>query len=58
LALMCRKAEYTTSKVTQHLVTNGWVVGKFLPAKLVRQGELEQRGMVAVVGRGQEALNF
>jgi len=32
------KQQFTTSKVTQHLLTNAWVIEKFLPVKFEIKG--------------------
>jgi len=37
---------FTTSKVTQHLLTNAWVIEKFLPVKFEIKGELGKTGTV------------
>ena len=42
------RSEYTTSRVTQHLLTNAEVIRRFLPAKIVVEGGLEQPGLVRV----------
>ena len=37
---------FTASKITQHLLTNVWVVEKFLPVKFEIKGELGESGTV------------
>ncbi|MCG6918149.1 MAG: RNA 3'-phosphate cyclase [Deltaproteobacteria bacterium] len=40
------KHKFTTSKVTQHLLTNAWVIEKFLPVKFEIDGGLGDPGRV------------
>ena len=40
------KQQFTTSKVTQHLLTNAWVIEKFLPVKFEIKGGLGEPGTV------------
>jgi len=40
------KHQFTTSKVTQHLLTNAWVIEKFLPVKFEIRGGLGEPGTV------------
>lgn len=40
------KQRFTTSKVTQHLLTNAWVIEKFLPVKFEIKGGLGEPGTV------------
>jgi len=46
LASVPGKQQFTTSKVTQHLLTNGWVIEKFLPVKFKIEGGLGEPGTV------------
>jgi len=46
LALSPGSHQFTTASVTQHLLTNGWVVEKFLPVEFEVTGELGKPGMV------------
>jgi RNA 3'-terminal phosphate cyclase (ATP) len=46
LASAAGKQQFTTSKVTQHLLTNGWVIEKFLPVKFEIRGGLGEPGTV------------
>ena len=41
---------FTTSKITRHLLTNLWVLRKFLPVKVQVSGEVGEEGSVAVEG--------
>jgi RNA 3'-terminal phosphate cyclase (ATP) len=40
------KHQFTTSKVTQHLLTSAWVIEKFLPVKFEIEGGLGEPGAV------------
>lgn len=44
------ESQVTTSRVTQHLLTNVWVVQQFLSRDISVQGELGARGIVVVKG--------
>jgi RNA 3'-terminal phosphate cyclase (ATP) len=46
LALTPGKHRFTTASITQHLLTNAWVVEKFLAVALEVTGELGEPGMV------------
>jgi RNA 3'-terminal phosphate cyclase (ATP) len=46
LAAVAGKRQFTTSKVTQHLLTNAWVIEKFLPVKFDIKGGLGEPGAV------------
>ena len=46
LAIVPGKHHFTTSKVTQHLLTNCWVIEKFLPVKFEIKGGLGEPGTV------------
>jgi RNA 3'-terminal phosphate cyclase (ATP) len=46
LASVPGKHYFTASKITQHLLTNAWVVEKFLPVKFEIKGELGKPGTV------------
>jgi RNA 3'-phosphate cyclase len=46
LACAAGKQQFTTSKVTQHLLTNAWVIEKFLPVKFAIKGGLGEPGSV------------
>lgn len=48
LALAKESSSLTVNKVTSHLLTNVWVVGKFLPLKIKVEGQLGQNGKVEV----------
>ncbi len=43
---------FTTSQITQHLLTNIWAVEQFLPVKISLQGEVGKPGRVEVEGVG------
>jgi RNA 3'-terminal phosphate cyclase (ATP) len=46
LAVTPGQHRFTTSRITQHLLTNAWVVEKFLPVKFEVTGALGDPGMV------------
>jgi len=50
LALGRGESRFTVSKVTQHLLTNAWVVRQFLPAKIEIRGRMGGRGEVRIMG--------
>jgi len=47
-ALAPGRSEYTTCRVTRHLLTNAEVIRMFLPAQIVIEGEENQPGRVSV----------
>ncbi len=46
------KTVYKTPKVSQHLLTNVNVIGKFFPAEISIEGELEKPGVITVKSKG------
>jgi RNA 3'-terminal phosphate cyclase (ATP) len=46
LALVPGTSELRTARVTRHLLTNAWVIGKFLPVKIEIEGEEGKVGLV------------
>jgi RNA 3'-terminal phosphate cyclase (ATP) len=46
LALARGKSSFTTTRITEHLLTNLWVIQHFLEVKLLRQGEKGEGGRV------------
>jgi RNA 3'-terminal phosphate cyclase len=48
LALAKEESSFTVSKITSHLLTNVWVVEKFLPAGIRVEGEIGKCGKVAI----------
>ena len=52
LALTPGISELRPARITQHLLTNAWVIGKFLPASIDIEGEEGEVGMVRVEGVG------
>lgn len=52
MALAQGKSCITTSRISNHLLTNIWVVEKFLPLKFKVEGELGNVGQVSVQGFG------
>ncbi len=48
LALAQGPSIFTTCRITQHLLTNAWVVGQFLPVEIVVQGEEGRPGRVEI----------
>ncbi len=51
LSIIEGESQFTTSQITQHLLTNAYVLQLFLPVKIKITGELGQPGMVQVEGR-------
>jgi RNA 3'-terminal phosphate cyclase (ATP) len=49
LALAAGRSTFTTSEITQHLLTNIWVIEQFLPVKFEVGGELGQPGVVEAI---------
>jgi len=52
MALARGKSSITTSRISSHLLTNIWVVEKFLPLKFNVEGELGGAGQISVQGFG------
>jgi RNA 3'-terminal phosphate cyclase (ATP) len=50
LALAPGVSELRTARVTQHLLTNAWVIGQFLEARIEIVGEEGEAGLVRVEG--------
>lgn len=50
LALTAGNSELRTAKVTRHLLTNAWVIGKFLNASIDIEGREGEAGLVRVKG--------
>ena len=48
LALAKGESSLTVSKITSHLLTNVWVVEKFVPTKIIVEGEIGRCGKVAI----------
>lgn len=48
LALAKENSVFTTSKISQHLLTNIWVIKKFLDANIEIAGELDKPGKVQI----------
>ena len=49
-ALATGKSFFTTSEISNHLLTNKWVVEQFLPQKIAVKGAQGDRGEVEVIG--------
>lgn len=52
LALAGSPSQFTTGMVTQHLLTNAWVVNRFFPDRVHVQGEQGQPGLCQIGGTG------
>ncbi len=52
LALSQQASEFTTSSVTQHLLTNIWVVRQFLNIEIRVQGRVGEEGTVVIIPQG------
>lgn len=50
LALGKGESRFTVSKITQHLLTNAWVVRQFLPVEIEIKGRIGERGEVRIRG--------
>jgi len=50
LSLIPGKSAFYTSKLSQHLLTNAYVIQEFLPMKIKIDGSLNAPGLVEVVG--------
>jgi RNA 3'-terminal phosphate cyclase (ATP) len=48
LALAHGASEYAVSGITQHLLTEAWLIGQFLPVEILISGEERRPGMVAI----------
>ena len=46
LAITPGEHRFTTSKITQHLLTNSWVIEKFLPVRFEVEGGVGEAGLV------------
>ena len=53
LALAKGESSLTVSKITSHLLTNVWVVEKFVPVKIIVEGEIGKCGKVAILLQGE-----
>ena len=56
MALARGPSLFTTSQISRHLLTNVWVVERFLPVKFQVQGRLGEPGSVRVDGVGPLSL--
>ena len=54
LALIEGSSRFTTHQITQHLLTNAYVIQKFLPARIEIKGDLGGPGEVRIFGAGLE----
>ena len=50
LALGKGESRFTVSKITQHLLTNAWVVRQFLPVEIEIKGGIGEKGEVRIRG--------
>jgi RNA 3'-terminal phosphate cyclase (ATP) len=50
MALAASPSQFTTERVTEHLLTNAWVVNQFLPGRVVVEGEAGQPGACRIGG--------
>jgi RNA 3'-terminal phosphate cyclase (ATP) len=49
LALAGTPSSFSTCRVTQHLLTNAWVVQQFLPVQIEIEGDQDEAGTVRIV---------
>jgi len=52
MALAKGQSAFTTTRITNHLLTNIWVIEQFLPVKFEVKGNVGEEGMVFVKGAG------
>lgn len=52
MALAKGNSSFTTTRITNHLLTNIWVIEKFLPVKFEVKGNIGEEGIVLVSGIG------
>ena len=57
LALVKGTSRFTTSRITQHLLTNAHVIQKFLPAMITVSGTLDHPGEIAIKSEGISLIN-
>jgi RNA 3'-terminal phosphate cyclase (ATP) len=50
LSIIPGKSSYRTNRITRHLLTNIYVIEKFLPVKITLEGELDAPGLVIIHG--------
>lgn len=50
LSIIPGKSNFRTSRVTQHLLTNIYVIQQFLPVKISLDGRLDAPGLVTILG--------
>ena len=50
MALAGDRSQFRTTTVTQHLLTNAWVISQFLPGRVQVQGDAGQPGTCRVRG--------
>ena len=55
-ALAEGRSRFTTSQVSQHLLTNVWVTEQLLPVRFEVEGEIGEEGRVAVEGIGHGSV--
>lgn len=58
LALVEGISRFTTSRITQHLLTNAHVIRKFLPAMIKVSGNLGHPGEIGIKGEGISLINY
>lgn len=57
LSLMDSESEFRTDSVTQHLLTNAHIIRQFLPVKIDIEGEVDQPGLIHIVGTANSLWN-
>jgi RNA 3'-terminal phosphate cyclase (ATP) len=48
MALAKRNSSFTTTRITEHLLTNLWIIQHFLEVKLLKRGEKGEGGRVEI----------
>ncbi len=52
MALADGESSFTTTRITNHLLTNIWIIEKFLPVRFEIKGNIGEKGAVTVRGAG------
>ncbi|MSP14322.1 MAG: hypothetical protein EXR62_15385 [Chloroflexi bacterium] len=48
MALAGGDSHFTTSNITQHCLTNAWLMQRFLPLQIIVEGQLGQKGIIRI----------
>ncbi|MEM2960189.1 MAG: RNA 3'-terminal phosphate cyclase, partial [Candidatus Bathyarchaeia archaeon] len=59
LALADGSSSFRTSKISNHLITNAWLIKQFLPDLNIKiEGEIGEKGKISIEGLGFENENI